>query len=213
LGNSANFFSFTDYDPNTLLPHSFKSSENGNESQNIGLRYAITQTPLLPHSGFLCYAINKDMARSHEMEHYQIKHCETEEEIQQAFEIRRRVFIMEQQIDKNLERDDQDKHADHFLAFADGKVVGAARLVTQANNHAKLGRMAVLKEYRRQGVGRDLLKATLEVARNQQIEAIVLHAQASARTFYVAMGFKEDGRPFMEAGIPHQTMIKELMNT
>jgi predicted GNAT family N-acyltransferase len=145
------------------------------------------------------------------MEHYLVRRCRTQAERTNALEIRRKVFVVEQHIDPQIERDDKDEEAEHFLAFADERPVAALRLVRDGHQ-AKLGRMAVLTDYRRQGVGRDLLKETLAWAKAAGIEEIYLHSQANARAFYIAMGFVEDGEPHMEAGIPHQRMRNRLIN-
>ena len=143
------------------------------------------------------------------MEQYTVKHLISKEEIEEAFDIRRKVFVIEQQISPEMERDDLDENAEHFLAYADGQAVAAARLLV-GEQDIKLGRMAVLDDYRRQGVGRALFRAMLDFARNSKARRIVLNSQASARTFYFAMGFTEEGAPFIESGIPHQMMVMEF---
>ncbi len=143
------------------------------------------------------------------MEYYPVVLCETYEQIQQAFVIRRKVFVLEQQISEELERDEKDEEAQHFLAFADDRPVATARLIADRDT-LWLGRMAVLEEYRRQGVGRALIKAILQHVRKSEANEIKLHSQASARLFYAAMGFVEEGAPYIEAGIVHITMRLDL---
>ncbi len=143
------------------------------------------------------------------MESFPIHRVETDEERTTAYEIRKQVFITEQQIDPALERDEHDDTAWHWLAFADGEAVATVRLVKE-DRGAKLGRMAVLPLFRRQGVGRSLMAAVEGFAKEQELSHIRLHSQASARAFYLALGYVEAGRPFLEAGIPHVEMIKEF---
>ena len=139
------------------------------------------------------------------LERYPIERCTTAETIEMARAIRRTVFVSEQHINPAIEDDGMDAEAVHFLAFADGEAAGTVRLIPMGDE-IKLGRMAVKPLFRRQGIGRQMVKYVLEYAREQGISAVVLNAQASARAFYFAMGFVEEGEPFLEAGIPHQRM-------
>ncbi|MGD2119910.1 MAG: GNAT family N-acetyltransferase [Chromatiales bacterium] len=117
--------------------------------------------------------------------------------------VRKQVFVEEQQVPLALELDEADATATHFLALTQqGQAVGTARLL--ANGH--VGRMAVLADYRNQGVGSRLLQAVLSYARQQQMPDVYLHAQTSAINFYKKFGFVCRGDIFMDANIPHQTM-------
>jgi len=73
-----------------------------------------------------------------------------------------------------------------------------------------IGRMAVLKNYRQQGIGSKILLALLDIAQQQNISKVFLHAQVTAILFYERHGFVCDSEQFMDAGIPHKSMIKEL---
>lgn len=127
-------------------------------------------------------------------------------ELKRAFAIRLRVFVREQGVPQEIELDRDDRRASHFLATLQGRAVGTARLVTK-NGRAKIGRMAVLKSYRGKGVGKALLKRSIESARKKKVKMIYLHAQVSVIGFYEKMGFQCVGRLFMEAGIPHRKMV------
>ena len=129
--------------------------------------------------------------------------------MRKAYSIRTRVFVKEQGVPEEIELDDDDQRAVHFLAFIDGKAVGTARVVIRHGN-AKIGRMAVLKKYRRRGIGMRLLKRTIAIAKQQNAKTIYLHAQVSVIGFYQAMNFRCIGPVFNEAGIPHRKML--LMN-
>ncbi|RJO69741.1 MAG: GNAT family N-acetyltransferase [Myxococcales bacterium] len=146
------------------------------------------------------------------MEVYPVIECLTPDERAGAFAIRRAVFVVEMQIDPAVERDGRDADAAHFLALADGRAVGAGRYVRDGDT-IKLGRIAVLPDYRRQGVGRALVRFMLDHARRAGATRAFLHAQASARAFYFAIGFVEEGTPFIEAGIPHISMSLDLSNS
>lgn len=116
--------------------------------------------------------------------------------------IRREVFIDEQNVPEDLEWDGEDEHARHWLAHLDHDSVGTVRLLR--NGH--VGRMAVRKPWRQQGVGAALLKAVIEAARQLNLRELYLHAQTHALNFYGRHGFIAEGPEFMDAGIPHRTM-------
>src|SRR5262249_13025114 len=103
--------------------------------------------------------------------------------------------------------DRDDKRALHFLAFKAGKVVGTARLVMH-HRSAKVGRMAVLKNYRRKGIGTKLLRKAILTARRQGVQHIYLHAQVPVIGFYEALAFRCVGPFFTEAGFPHGKMVQ-----
>jgi predicted GNAT family N-acyltransferase len=122
-----------------------------------------------------------------------------------AFRIRRRVFVNEQGVPVEIELDRDDPRAMHFIAFSAGRPVGTARVVMRRRS-AKIGRMAVLKNYRRKGIGKKLLKRAVTAARKRGARKIYLHAQVPVIGFYEASGFRCAGPIFQEAGIPHRKM-------
>jgi ElaA protein len=87
----------------------------------------------------------------------QVKQISSDEAKARAFGIRMRVFVSEQGVPRDIELDDDDQHAIHFLATDSGRAVGTARLVMRGKK-AKVGRMAVLKKYRRKGIGAACLR-------------------------------------------------------
>lgn len=125
-----------------------------------------------------------------------------------AFAIRMRVFVKEQAVPAEIELDRDDKRALHFLATAGGKAVGTARIVLHSHD-AKIGRMAVIKSYRRKGVGNKLLRRAIAAARRLGATTIYLHAQVAVIGFYQRAGFRCVGPVFDEAGISHRKMILE----
>lgn len=121
--------------------------------------------------------------------------------------IRTAVFTEEQGIDHQLDFDGNDPHCVHVIARnATGSAVGTGRMTDDGH----IGRMAVLQAYRRQGIGRAILKALLAAAEKRGIEQVYLNAQVSAIGFYQALGFKRSGAPFMEAGIEHVCMVRHI---
>lgn len=121
--------------------------------------------------------------------------------------IRRAVFIDEQGVPEADEWDGRDENSYHVLALtSDGTPIGTGRLLLEG----RIGRMAVLKEYRGRGVGGAILELLLEIARKQGLGTVILHAQTHALAFYARYGFAPYGRVFTEAGIPHRAMRAKL---
>jgi predicted GNAT family N-acyltransferase len=126
-----------------------------------------------------------------------------------ALELRWRVFCVEQGVAPELEADGRDGSALHVVALRDGAVLGTCRLVIDGDT-AKLGRMAVERAARGQGIGLALLESAEVEARAAGARRIALHAQTYARDLYARGGYAELGEPFDEAGIPHVRMEKAL---
>ena len=135
-----------------------------------------------------------------------VKRVSAEKELALAFAIRIKVFVKEQGVPSDIELDDDDQRAIHFLASVGAKAVGTTRVVWH-RRAAKIGRMAVLKRYRRRGVGRQLLTRAVALARRSQARQIYLHAQVAVSGFYERLNFRATGAIFDEAGIAHRKMI------
>ncbi len=120
--------------------------------------------------------------------------------------IRSAIFIAEQGVPHAIEMDGQDSQARHVLAEHEGRAVGCGRLLADG----RIGRLAVLPSHRGQGIGAQLLKALLDLARDAAMADVYLHSQASAVQFYAREGFEVRGEPFEEAGILHQDMHRSL---
>jgi predicted GNAT family N-acyltransferase len=134
-----------------------------------------------------------------------------------ASEVRTDVFVKEQSIPAELEWDEIDKTCIHVLVYSEtastSKAVGTGRLIApeKPGKPAKIGRMAVLKQYRRQGIGDDIMQALIEHAFDAGYESIVLSAQSYVQGFYANHGFEADGDEYIEVGIPHQKMSLVLI--
>ena len=140
-----------------------------------------------------------------------------EGELMQALAIREVVFIEEQSVPEDMERDADDASAYHLLAMDKGHAIGTGRLVpmtappeAEAGRWGRVGRMAVLQAYRRSGVGSQLLAALETEARRREMSGIMLHAQLSAMDFYKRHGYQPHGAVFEEAGMPHLEMKRRL---
>lgn len=117
--------------------------------------------------------------------------------------IRRQVFIEEQAVPESLEWDGLDETAQHLLARdSTGQPIGCARLLPSG----RIGRMAVLPQWRGHGVGRQMLQALLEIARSEGWREACLSAQVHAIPFYQQAGFEAYGPTYDDAGIPHRDM-------
>ena len=126
--------------------------------------------------------------------------------------IRETVFVREQHVPADLERDALDAACLHVVARTlQGDAIGTGRLVPPAHGHpAKIGRMAVLANWRGRGVGSAMLLALLRLARQRGWHEVALNAQASAIDFYLRHDFIPQGPRFMEAGIEHQAMHRTM---
>lgn len=121
-----------------------------------------------------------------------------------AYPIRFQVFVNEQGVPEDLELDEDDPLAWHALALRDHQAIGTGRLLSSG----KIGRLAVLAKYRKQGVGTNLLLTLLDFGQQQGINQFYLHAQVSAIDFYAHLGFQAIGPIFHEAGIEHIKMMR-----
>ena len=138
------------------------------------------------------------------------------------FALRHEVFVVGQDVPVELERDEYDAQADHALAARDGQVVGTGRLVSGRIDEdgrlvpgtpgtvGTIGRMAVADAARGGGIGRALLDLLVARAQERGLPAVELHAQLHARGFYERAGFTPFGDVYVEAGIEHLGMRREL---
>lgn len=131
-------------------------------------------------------------------------------ELEQAWSIRRHVFIEEQHVPEEIELDEDDRLAFHALAFLDGVAVGTGRMVFHGDDEVKIGRMAVRSDLRASGIGREILLFLMSEARARGFKKAVLHAQLTAEGFYLKCGYRPVGGAFDEAGIAHRKMECEL---
>jgi predicted GNAT family N-acyltransferase len=120
--------------------------------------------------------------------------------------VRHAVFVTEQQVPEYEEWDDQDPLSVHVLATLNREPVGTGRLTPTG----KIGRLAVLSEFRGRGIGARMLRMLLAEARHRDLREVYLHAQVTAVPFYTKFGFVAEGEEFAEAGIPHRRMRLRL---
>lgn len=124
-------------------------------------------------------------------------------------QVRQQVFIIEQHVPAALEWDGLDAAAIHLLARdQDQNAIGCARILAGGS----IGRMAVLENWRKQGVGRVLLQTAIASCRSRGWLHISLAAQTHAIGFYARAGFVVCSEEYLDAGIPHRDMVLQLNN-
>lgn len=149
-----------------------------------------------------------------------------------AYALRYAVFVQEQGVPLELERDAEDAGATHLVALSsDGDVVGTLRMVLKVasaaprvpathaahddpvppdpddlGHYGKVGRVAVRAEQRRRGLGAMMMRHIIDHARALDLDHLFLHAQLDATALYESVDFVFEGAPFDEAGIPHISM-------
>ena len=144
-----------------------------------------------------------------------IKILESKEELNLGFALRIEVFVKEQNVPIELELDDKDNSVDtiHIGYFLGNILVGVARLIDIDKDVIHIGRVVIDKEYRGQGIGRELIIGCENIA--QQIlkrkTIIELSAQIQAENFYKSLGYNRvNDKIYLDAGIEHVDMRKVI---
>jgi predicted GNAT family N-acyltransferase len=122
-----------------------------------------------------------------------------------AFALRREVFVWEQKVPEEEENDADDLTATHFVAIAEGEVVGTLRLIEKPE-HTKIGRVAVRQAFRGQGIARQMIEHAMDFARANGQERFYLTAQSDKLAMYEKLGFAAFGPEFTDGGMPHRAM-------
>lgn len=121
--------------------------------------------------------------------------------------IRFAIFVGEQNVPPGIELDELDASCLHAIAYdPEGRAIGTGRLLPDGH----IGRMAVVKDWRRQGVGAEILEALVAEAARRGHAEVILSAQLQAAEFYRSHGFVAEGKVYQEAGILHQAMRRVL---
>lgn len=138
-----------------------------------------------------------------------VKVVETEKELQDAFSVRKQVFIEEQNVPEEEEIDQYEDSSIHFVLYDGDGPQGAGRL-REVEGIGKVERICVMKPLRGKGAGNLLMKKVEEVAGEKGIKMLKLNAQTHAIPFYEKLGYEVVSEVFMDAGIPHKTMTKTV---
>lgn len=139
-----------------------------------------------------------------------IKQVATNEELQQVFSIRTTVFVNEQHVKMEEEYDNYEDEAIHFIGYLGETPVLASRL-RFVEECGKLERICVLKEFRGKSFGSMLIRHMEEAIKQNGYKKAKLNAQTKATNFYQRLGYQQVSGEFLDAGIPHVTMTKELI--
>lgn len=142
-----------------------------------------------------------------------VKVAENKQTLDLCLYVRDAVFTIEKNISREIEVDEHDVlngSCDHFLLEYDGKPVGALRCIHVNEAAVKLQRFCILKEYRKLGLGREMLEAVEMHYRSDSFSEIELDAKYEAYVFYEKCGYRKVSDVFEEAGIPHVKMVKAL---
>ena len=123
----------------------------------------------------------------------------------QIMNIRKVVFIEEQNVPEELEIDGVDPESIHVLAYDGDEAVATGRMLLDGH----IGRIAVIKEYRSPGIGVLIVNKLLDIAKNLNLDEVYLSSQYHARDFYQKLGFIAEGEIYLDAGIEHITMKKK----
>ena len=130
-----------------------------------------------------------------------------------ALSIRKEVFVKEQNVPLKHEFDEFDtlnEHSEHILVYYNEKPVGTGR-VRWIDDKGKLERICILKPYRKFGLGKVIVKTLEEITVEKGLSQVKLHGQTHAEDFYRKLGYQTSSSMFMEDGIPHVLMTKELL--
>jgi predicted GNAT family N-acyltransferase len=157
----------------------------------------------------------KIMIRRNKMTEISIKKAITDREVADCLKIRREVFIEGQHVPEEIELDGLEQESDNYLILKDNVPISTARIRYVNENgkvKAKIERVAVLSAYRGGGIGKRLMEYLLkEIEKNKKAIKIGLSAQSYIVPFYERLGYKVCSAEYMEAGIPHIDMQKELL--
>lgn len=126
-----------------------------------------------------------------------------------ALRIRNQVFMIEQEVPASIEIDQNEALCIHFVLYDDDPIA-TCRLLPQENGVMKLQRMAVLKEFRGHNYGHVVIEEAEQFARFLGYNRIILGAQMTAVGFYERQGYQTYGELFLDAGIDHLMMRKDL---
>ncbi|MGI6551569.1 MAG: GNAT family N-acetyltransferase [Bacillota bacterium] len=142
----------------------------------------------------------------------QVKRITADEDLKKAFNIRKEVFVEEQGVLLEDEFDEFDRlngPCQHILIYCNQQPVGTGR-IRILDGLGKLERICVLKAYRKFGLGKVIINALEEIAKEMGLSQVKLHGQTQAEGFYQKLGYRTSSDVFMEDGIPHVLMLKKL---
>ena len=138
-----------------------------------------------------------------------VKIVENQKELDDAYSVRKIVFIHEQNVPAEEEIDQHEGESTHFVMYKNESPIGAGRFRV-LDGYGKVERICVLKEARKSGAGKAIMDEIEKFAFTNGLHKLKLNAQTHAIPFYSGLGYEVVSEEFMDAGIPHKTMVKEL---
>jgi len=144
-----------------------------------------------------------------------IKILESEKDRSLGFNLRTEVFVNEQNVPIELELDEKDnsEYTIHVGYFKDDKLIGVARLIDMDKEVIHIGRVAIDKNHRGEGIGHKLILGCEDIAKNALNKdfTIELSAQVYAENFYKKLGYNRiNNNIYIDAGIEHIDMKKTI---
>ncbi|WP_042224669.1 GNAT family N-acetyltransferase [Oceanobacillus manasiensis] len=134
---------------------------------------------------------------------------ETDKQLRDAYDVRMDVFVKEQKVSPEEELDEHDETATHLVGYESDEAIAASRL-RFVEEYGKLERICILKEHRGKAYGSQMISAMEDIILSNGYKKAKLNAQTQALPFYERLGYKTISGEFMDAGIPHVTMVKDL---
>ncbi|WP_182200012.1 GNAT family N-acetyltransferase [Paraliobacillus salinarum] len=141
----------------------------------------------------------------------EIVEVQNKKQLKDAFSVRTNVFVHEQQVPEAIEKDSLDQQATHFVGYIDNKPVAAARYRIELD-YAKLERICVVKAFRGQSLGKELILHIEKSLLQKGVGKVKLGAQTHAELFYLKLGYQTASSVFLDADMPHVMMEKQLFN-
>lgn len=141
---------------------------------------------------------------------YEVKLVQNEQDLERAFDVRKQVFVTEQGVPLHLEMDDFDQKAIHFIVNDGDTTIATARLREIEGKVGKVERVCVLKNYRGKRLGVLIMQMVEKFATEKEWKKLKLHAQSYAIPFYEKLDYIATSPEFMDAGIPHRVMEKDI---
>ena len=150
-----------------------------------------------------------------DQKNYSIEQIKDQTNLNYALAIRAIVFIEEQKCPFDEEVDSYDllnnPNVIHFIVKENNQPIATARVIFPEEHEVKLGRIAILKDFRRKGLGTHFMKHLIQRLKTDRYTHISIHAQEHLQSFYEELGFCREGDIFDEAGIPHIKMFQSLV--
>ncbi|MFE8700447.1 GNAT family N-acetyltransferase [Cytobacillus sp. FJAT-54145] len=139
----------------------------------------------------------------------EVKIVTNEKEFADALEVRKVVFVNEQQVPMEEEIDQFESESTHFVLYDNEEPIGAGRFRV-VDGYGKVERICVMKDKRKSGSGKAIMLKIEQFAIESGVSALKLNAQTHAIPFYENLGYEVISVEFLDAGIPHKTMKKNV---